>query len=124
MSKNIITCGLDVALKKTGISVFVNGIYKTHALIDLHKIKNKDERFKSMCENILFLLSEYKPDIIAIERMHTLQQIETFRRFCKIAGMIELYAWQHDCFYVELSPSEWRAGAKSPDEKVTGYKPT
>lgn len=117
-NKNIVTCGIDASLNKTGISCFINGIYNQHTLIDLRKEKNSEKKYKNMCQAIISTLEKMKPDIIIIERMHTIRQIDVFRKFCKLAGMIEKYSWDNECFYVEMSPSEWRAGVKEKDERL------
>ena len=36
--------GIDASTNKTGISIFTDGLYETHTLIDLHKIKNSNVR--------------------------------------------------------------------------------
>ena len=36
--------GIDASTNITGIAVFEDGKYTTHTLVDLHKIKNADEK--------------------------------------------------------------------------------
>ena len=36
--------GIDASTNKTGISLFCDGKYVEHTLIDLHKIKNNTEK--------------------------------------------------------------------------------
>ena len=47
----MVICGIDASTNKTGASVFIDGKYISHILIDLHKEKNADVRIpKMMCE--------------------------------------------------------------------------
>lgn len=114
--------GIDSSTAKTGISVFINSKYKTHYLIDTSSIKDSDERFSTMCRRTLRVLNSEKPDIVAIERMHTIRNADTFRKLCKIMGVIQGWCILHDCEYFEMSPTEWRkwintAGQKLPRDR-------
>lgn len=110
--------GIDSSTAKTGVSVFINGVYKNCHLIDTSSIKDAGQRFDTMCKNMLDLLSAEKPDIVVIERMHTQRNADSFRKLCKIMGAVQGWCISHGCEYTELSPSEWRRWINTEQEKL------
>jgi hypothetical protein len=44
----MVIAGIDASTNKTGISIFTDGKYFEHTLIDLHKIKDSTERIPKM----------------------------------------------------------------------------
>ena len=64
----MVICGIDASTNKTGASVFIDGKYISHTLIDLHKEKNADVRIpKMMCE-ICDYLDWFDIDKIIMEK--------------------------------------------------------
>ena len=109
---------MDSSTAKTGISVYIDGRYIGASLIDTSKIKDTSEKFKQMCVGIITKLNEEHPNIVVIERMHTLRNADTFRKLCKIMGIVQGWCIFNDCEYIEMSPTEWRKEVASKDEKV------
>ena len=69
--------GIDMSSQKTGICLMSNGEYASHVLIDLHKIKDTDERMRKMMKSIKTQLNEYQPDIIVMEECLMTNNIKT-----------------------------------------------
>lgn len=57
----------DQSTLVTGWAVFDEGIYLTHGVVDLHKIKDSSNRFEQMCSSIRNLIFAYHPDEIVLE---------------------------------------------------------
>ena len=110
--------GIDSSTSKTGVSVYIDGVYSTSFLIDASKIKDTTEKFCTMCKEIIYKLNEEKPNIVVIERMHTLRNADAFRKLCKVMGVVHGWCILNDCEYIELSPTEWRKSVAEKDEKV------
>ena len=60
----MIVCGIDASSNKSGVAIFKNSECVAHTLIDLHKIKNINERIPKMISEICKYIQEYKPDKI------------------------------------------------------------
>lgn len=103
-----IIVGIDASTNKTGIAVFENGKYKTHTLIDLHKIKDSDVRIpKMMCE-ICEYISQFKVDKIIMEESIFKTNIDTVKKLSNIAGAVMYYATSHNIEFEFALPTEWR----------------
>lgn len=110
--------GVDSSTAKTGVSVFTDGCYTNAFLIDKSKIKDTSEKFNQMCLNIVSVLNNEKPDIVVIERMHTLRNADSFRKLCKIMGIVQGWCILNNSEYIEMSPTEWRKLVANDDEKI------
>ena len=53
---------IDGSTQKTALTLFVDGKYKTHTLLDYSKDKNIISRFESMSRGIWQFLNEYNPN--------------------------------------------------------------
>lgn len=113
----------DSSTKKTGLSLFENGIYKEHILIDYSKEKNVETRINKMGKDILFYLIKHKPDIIVCEHPQgSGRNVSMVGKLCEIIGIMRAYAIQKGIEFYELMPSEWRSylslpqGSKKRDE--------
>lgn len=100
--------GIDASTNITGIAVFEDGKYTTHTLVDLHKIKNADERIPKMMQSICRCLDEYKPDRIIMEKSMLKNNIDTVQKLSNIAGAIMFYAAEKGIQFELVYPSEWR----------------
>lgn len=110
--------GLDISTSSTGYSIFDNAEYVNGDIIDLSTEKNSDQRYKYMILNLLNTLNHYNPDIVCVERMHTIRQIEVFRKLCKLMGVVQSWCVTNGTRYVEVSPSEWRKNVKETQESL------
>lgn len=100
--------GIDMSSSKTGISLFVDGKYAGHVLIDLHKIKDSDDRMRKMMQGIKEQLIIYKPDAIVMEECLMTNNIKTVKILSYIAGTIISWADENRVAFIFQMPTEWR----------------
>lgn len=117
-------CGIDASTNKTGISLFIDGEYSGHMLIDLHKIKDSNIRVPKMMKEIKNVLDYYEPDIIVMEECLLKTNIATVKLLSYLAGAIISWAADNQVEFRFQLPSEWRKrveivqGPKTPREKL------
>lgn len=117
-------CGIDASTNKTGISLFIDGEYSGHMLIDLHKIKDSNVRVPKMMKEIKNVLDYYEPDIIVMEECLLKTNIATVKLLSYLAGAIISWAADNQVEFRFQLPSEWRKrveivqGPKTPREKL------
>lgn len=117
-------CGIDGSTNKTGVSLFVDGEYSGHMLIDLHKIKDSNIRVPKMMKEIKGVLDYYQPDIIVMEECLLKTNIATVKLLSYLAGAIILWAADNEVEFRFQLPSEWRKrvkivqGPKTPRDKL------
>lgn len=117
-------CGIDASTNKTGVSLFIDGEYSGHMLIDLHKIKDSNVRVPKMMKEIKNVLDYYEPDIIVMEECLLKTNIATVKLLSYLAGAIISWAADNQVEFMFQLPSEWRKrveivqGPKTPREKL------
>lgn len=117
-------CGIDASTNKTGISLFIDGGYSGHMLIDLHKIKDSNIRVPKMMKEIKDVLDYYEPDIIVMEECLLKTNIATVKLLSYLAGAIISWAADNQVEFRFQLPSEWRKrveivqGPKTPRDKL------
>lgn len=117
-------CGIDGSTNKTGVSLFIDGEYSGHMLIDLHKIKDSNIRVPKMMKEIKGVLDYYQPDIIVMEECLLKTNIATVKLLSYLAGAIILWAADNEVEFRFQLPSEWRKrvkivqGPKTPRDKL------
>jgi len=105
----MVICGIDASTNKTGISIFKDGKYIEHTLIDLHKDKKIQTRLpKMMCE-ICSYLDKAQPDKIIMEKSVLKSNVATVQLLSMLSGAVLCYAAQHDIKFENPTPSAWRA---------------
>ena len=100
---------MDQSTRITGFAVFEDGKYVKSGVIDLHKIKDTDERSKQMGLEMCKLIEEYKPNEIVIEEVAMQSNIGTLKKLARIQGMAIGFAAAHNIPTHILEPSKWRA---------------
>lgn len=77
-----------------------------------------------MCLKLITLLTEYKPDIIVIEKLNVGRNMVAVRSLSKVIGAVYCYSILNNCFYFEIQPSQWRSqlGMQSSKRKRAEYK--
>ena len=100
--------GIDASTNKTGISIFVDGQYETHTLLDLHKIKNSSERIPKMMLAICDYLGQYQVDKIIMEESVMTNNIATVKMLSNLAGAIMYYATANGIEFELVLPTHWR----------------
>nr|DAG47871.1 MAG TPA: Holliday junction resolvasome, endonuclease subunit [Caudoviricetes sp.] len=117
-------CGIDASTNKTGVSLFIDGEYSGHMLIDLHKIKDSNIRVPKMMKEIKDVLDYYEPDIIVMEECLLKTNIATVKLLSYLAGAIISWAADNQVEFRFQLPSEWRKrveivqGPKTPRDKL------
>lgn len=117
-------CGIDASTNKTGVSLFIDGEYSGHMLIDLHKIKDSNVRVPKMMKEIKNVLDYYEPDIIVMEECLLKTNIATVKLLSYLAGAIISWAADNQVEFRFQLPSEWRKrveivqGPKTPRDKL------
>jgi Holliday junction resolvasome RuvABC endonuclease subunit len=93
-------------------------------VIDLHKIKDTDERSKQMGLEICRVIEECKPDEVVIEEVAMQSNVNTLKKLARIQGMAIGFATAHNMPTHILEPSKWRSilgykqGPKVPREEL------
>lgn len=100
--------GVDASTNKTGIAIFQDGRYIEHTLIDLHKIKNANERIPKMMLAICDYLDIHKVDKIVMEESVMTTNISTVKMLSSIAGAVMYYAASHGIEFELTLPTHWR----------------
>lgn len=122
---------LDTSSSKTGWAKYQDGTYIESGVINLdtyqHKKKyknNYDKRIEDMSLELYQLLTDYKPDIIVIEKLNVGRNMASTRILSKIIGVVYCYAILNKCFYYEIQASQWRSklGIQSSKRKREEYK--
>lgn len=100
---------MDQSTRITGFSVFDDGQYVKSGVIDLHKIKDTDERSKQMAVEICKLIEDSKPDVTIIEEVQQQSNTSTVIKLARIQGVAIGFCAAHDIDLHILTPSRWRA---------------
>lgn len=104
----MIIAGIDGATNKTGISIFKDGKYIEHTLIDLHLMKNPDIRIPKMMKEICDYIGKYNVDKIIMEESMMTNNIDTVKKLSNVAGAVMYYATSNNIEFEFVLPSEWR----------------
>ena len=87
---------------------YENGEYKTHVLLDHHKVKDVDERMDLMIESMIHQLQKWNPDIVWIEQPKGAMNVEMTRKLAEILGAVRCWCICRKREYHEIMPSQWR----------------
>lgn len=100
----------DQSTTRSGFSVFIDGKYDHSGLIDKHKNKDLQSRFKEMYEGIHEIIENEKPNIVVIE--DTQMQggnAATFKILCQLQGSVIGMCYAMGIRFYVVAPSQWRA---------------
>jgi Holliday junction resolvasome RuvABC endonuclease subunit len=100
---------MDQSTRITGYSVFEDGQYVKSGVIDLHKIKDTDERSKQMAVEICNLIGNTKPDVTIIEEVQQQSNTATVIKLARIQGVAIGFCAAHNIDLHILTPSRWRS---------------
>lgn len=99
---------LDSSTTCTGISIFINGIYKDSYTIETDKKLKGDEKLDQMIVLIQDVLKKEKPDIAIYECVVPVRNPQTTRMLQELTGSIRGYCVEHYISHCSIKPSEWR----------------
>ena len=100
----------DQSTTRSGYCVFVDGKYDHSGIIDKHKNKDSQSRFKEMYEGIHEVIEKEKPDAVIIE--DTQMQggnAATFKTLCQLQGSIIGMCYAMGIKFHVVTPTQWRA---------------
>ena len=100
---------MDQSTRITGFSVFNDGKYVNSGVIDLHKIKDTDERSKQMAVEICKLIGDTKPDVTIIEEVQQQSNVSTVIKLARIQGVAIGFCAAHNIDLHILTPTRWRS---------------
>ena len=103
-----IVVGIDGSTNKTGIAVFCDGRYIKHTLIDLHKVKDINERIPKMIGEICKYIGSINPDKILMEETVLSSNTDTLKKLAYLAGGVMFYTYEHGIEFELVLPSQWR----------------
>ena len=115
----------DTSTNNSALTLFINGKYKKHVLINKSNIKDSFQRINQMITEIYNLLNEWKPDTLWIEHPQGHgSNVDMVGKLCEILGAVRMWCLIHDCEYNEISPSQWRkyAGIQQGKKKRAELK--
>ena len=103
------TVGVDSSTAKTGMSLFVDGVYREHCLIDKSKIHDVEERIDEMGKSIIKQLDVWKPDLLFIEspRGHG-NNLGLVEKLATVIGIVRGWCLQNNVYIRTVLPSVWR----------------
>ena len=104
----MVIAGIDASTNKTGISIFRDGEYVEHTLIDLHDIRDSEKRIPKMMLAICRYLDKHKADKIIMEESIMKSNIATVKMLAYIAGAVMYYASKNSIEFQLDLPSAWR----------------
>jgi crossover junction endodeoxyribonuclease RuvC len=105
---------IDQSTVLTGIAIFEDKKYKSHSLIDLHKLKNSDEKFDTMCKELWKLMKDVSPAYIVFEDVSLQTNVSILRLLSQLQGIIIAYCILNEIPFTIYKPTEWR--------KLLGFK--
>ena len=100
---------LDQSTRITGFAIFDDGQYVKSGVIDLHKIKDTDERSKQMAVEICKLIGDANPSIVIIEEVQQQSNVSTVIKLARIQGVAIGFCAAHNIDLHILTPSRWRS---------------
>ena len=99
---------LDSSTTCTGVSVFVNGVYKDSYIIKSDKKLKGDEKLDQMIGLIFSTIKKEKPDVVVYESVMPVRNPQTTRMLQELTGSIRGYCVDHNISHYSIKPSEWR----------------
>lgn len=99
----------DQSTRVSGWSLFEDGCYVNSGVIDLHKIKDTEERSKQMAVEICRVIESNKPDCVVIEEVQQQSNVSTVIKLARIQGVAIGFCAAHNIELYILTPSKWRS---------------
>ena len=101
--------GLDQASSKSGYSIWINGRLVDSGVLDHHKNKDSESRFKEMYQDICSKINAEQPNIVVLEdtQLQT-GNASTYKMLCQLQGTIIGMCYMSNIKFKIMSPSQWR----------------
>ena len=99
----------DQSTTHSGWAVFLNDQYDHSGVIDKHKIKDSELRFKEMYEGIHDLIVAEKPDLVVLENTQAQGgNMGTYKLLCQLQGTIMGMCYASGIKFCVMAPTQWR----------------
>ena len=120
----------DQSTKISAYSIFIDGEYMEHGVIDLHKMKDTSERVRAMGVELCRTIEKYQPHVVVIEEVAQQSSPLTLKLLARIQGIIIGFCAAHNIDTYIVEPSKWRstlhfhqgAGVKREELKAQAIK--
>lgn len=103
--------GIDGSSKKTGIALY-DGKLKEFMLLDSSRVKEYDDRFPVMVDNIKDQITRLNPDIVYLEdtweKNQGFNNVATLKKLSYIVGAVRFICKEKNIPFNLIFPSEWR----------------
>lgn len=100
---------LDQSTRITGWAIFDDNQYIKSGVIDLHKIKDTDERSRQMAVEICKVIEGAKPTYVIIEEVQQQSNVSTVIKLARIQGVAIGFCAAHNIELHILMPTQWRS---------------
>lgn len=98
----------DQASSKTGYAIFSGTNLTRWGVLDQHKEKDANIRFKYMCSEIDTIIDRVDPDVVVFEDVNLRTSVKTLIMLARIQGCIMQSCFLHNIPFVIYSPVTWR----------------
>ena len=105
---SVILTSIDGSTQKTALTLYVDGEYKTHKLLNFSKNKVMESRFSDMSKAIWDVLDEYKPNILYIEETYSARNAQTTKILTRLQGVVYAWCMNNDCEFNVILAKQWR----------------
>ena len=99
----------DQSTKISAYSIFIDGEYMEHCVIDLHKMKDTSERVRAMGVELCNTIEKYNPNKVVIEEVAQQSNPMTLKLLARIQGVIIGFCAAHNIDTYIVEPSKWRS---------------
>ena len=99
----------DQSTKISAHSIFIEGKYVECGLIDLHKMKDTNERVRAMGVELCKIITKYNPDKVVMEEVAQQSNALTLKLLARIQGIIIGFCAAHNIETYIIEPSKWRS---------------
>lgn len=101
---------LDQSTTRSGYCIFIDGRYDHSGVIDKHKNKNLESRFREMYEGIHDVISKETPDFVVIEDTQAQSgNMGTYKILCQLQGAIMGMCYAMGIEFYVIAPVQWRS---------------
>ena len=99
----------DQSTKVSAYSIFIDGNYVEHGLIDLHKMTDTSERVRAMGVELCKVIEKYNPTTVVMEEVAQQSNPLTLKLLARIQGVIIGFCAAHNIDTYIIEPSKWRS---------------
>ena len=99
----------DQASSKSGYSIWLDGKLVDSGVLDHHKNKDSEARFKEMYQDICAKINAESPDVVILEDTQLQSgNAATYKMLCQLQGTIIGMCYMSNIRFKIMPPSQWR----------------